>query len=137
MAEPNDDPAPGAAVFVDHSGRRRRAVAVAGSALGVAILLALVVLGVGLSGVSPVVLPGLPNPGQLNTGALPGGTLPHSSAVGVNGRPPVQAVVGTLPSPRTTPSPAPIPAPDLSSGPSPIVTSPEHHTPSHSPKPTK
>lgn len=60
-------------VFVDGSGRRRRLILVAGSAIGVLVVLALVMLVAGLFGASPVHLPGLPG-GQATDARQPGRT---------------------------------------------------------------
>jgi hypothetical protein len=48
-------------IFVDRSGRRRRMVAVLGTAIAVVIVVALVAVAAGLSGVSPLRVPGFPD----------------------------------------------------------------------------
>lgn len=47
-------------IFVDHSGRRRRAVMILGSGLGVLLVVGLIMLTAGLLTGSPVPLPGWP-----------------------------------------------------------------------------
>jgi hypothetical protein len=88
-----------AAVFVDRTGRRRRLFTLAGTGLAVAALIMLGLLVSGLSGASPLHLPGLPADANAPPGS--GGRSPSHAG-------PVPA---GLPSPsaraRPTPSPAP------------------------------
>lgn len=48
-------------IFVDHSGRRRRAVVVLGSGLGVLLIVGLIMVAAGLFNGSPIPLPGWPD----------------------------------------------------------------------------
>lgn len=64
-------------VFVDHTGRRRRAAIVLGSGLGVLLVVGLIMLTAGLLSGAPVRLPGWPDTAQ---GDLEG-TVPTPAAV--------------------------------------------------------
>jgi hypothetical protein len=87
------------AVFLDSTGRRRRVATVAGAGLAVAALAALGLLIGGVSGVSPLRLPGLP----AQVGAPAGGA----------------SDAGRAPASRTQPTPGPggpVPSPAPSAG---------------------
>ena len=123
-------------VFVDLSGRRRRYLAGVGASVAAVLTVALVMLGAGLAGLSPLSLPGFPDPARPTTGpsAQPGN-------VPANGRP---LTLNTDPSqdPASAPGVTQTSTPPATSGPSPTPspTSPRRtptQTPSHSPRPTR
>jgi len=114
----------GRPVFLDRSGRRRRLVLLAGLCLGAVLIGSLALLGVGLSGASPIHIPGFPD-----SGAHAGGPSPEPSDPSSGGREPGTAA---QPYPTTTPGPAASPSTEPTS-PRRIPT----HTPSHQPKPSK
>jgi hypothetical protein len=69
----------GKPVFVDRTGRRRRVVIVTGAAVGILIVVALVMLITGLTGSSPLHVPGFPDrPGEVPVAAPT--TTPEPSA---------------------------------------------------------
>jgi hypothetical protein len=92
-----------AAVFLDRSGRRRRLFTIVGTGLAAAALAALGLLVSGLSGASPLHLPGLP------ADAAPGGG---------GGRTPSHAgpVPAGLPSPPARARPTPALSPGAAAG---------------------
>ncbi len=113
----------GRPVFLDRSGRRRRLVLLVGGCIGAVLIASIALLGVGLSGASPLHIPGFPDAGQQAGGPspVPDGTAPPT--VGTESDP-------GSPLPTATPGPAGTPEP----------TTPRRipsHTPSHPPKPTK
>jgi hypothetical protein len=125
------DPPPNQPIFVDRSGRRRRVLTLIGASLAVAIVLVLVMLGAAVSGVSPLKVPGFPDPPK--PGNVPAGGPGADPAA----QTPLQGVGASL---RTsgTPPPGQTTAPGLTPSPSPTSTSLRHtptQTPSHSPKP--
>jgi hypothetical protein len=117
-------------VFVDRTGRRRRLIALAGSAGGLVLTVALFALVVGFTGAGPVSIPGWPD----SAGAVIGEPAT---------RPPSDARRPTTPRPQDaerTAEPSPIrPGADVSPSatvtptPSPTASA----TPSASPSPTK
>ena len=94
-------------VFVDHSGRRRRMFAIAGSAAAVVLLVALIMLGAGLFGVAPLRVPGFPDLGKANNGAAPSVTPGPEPITGGGGAGPARAEQGSTPSPTGSPTVAP------------------------------
>jgi hypothetical protein len=66
-------------VFVDHTGRRRRAAIVLGSGLGVVLIVGLIMLTAGLVTGSPMPLPGWPDAAQVEEGVGPPTPVPAPS----------------------------------------------------------
>jgi hypothetical protein len=66
-------------VFVDHTGRRRRAAIVLGSGLGVVLIVGLIMLTAGLVTGSPMPLPGWPDAAQVEDGVGPATPVPARS----------------------------------------------------------
>jgi hypothetical protein len=66
-------------VFVDHTGRRRRAAIVLGSGLGVVLIMGLIMLTAGLVTGSPMPLPGWPDAAQVDDGVAPATPAPRPS----------------------------------------------------------
>jgi hypothetical protein len=122
--DPAEDQLHDRPVFLDRSGHRRRVIAVAGGAAAVVLVIALVLFAAGLSGVSPLRVPGFPDPAR--QGSQP--TVAPSAPAPENGGQARPAVATVTPDPTT------------SGNGQPRTSSPRHiptQTPSHSPKPTK
>lgn len=112
-------------VFVDHSGRRRRLIVATGAGLATAIVVALIMLIAGLSGASPLHVPGFPDLGKpaeapAAAGSQTPGLRDSTAGAGASGTASsASPVAGTIASPSPT-SPRRVPT----------------QTPSHA-KPTK
>jgi hypothetical protein len=108
-----DDLGGGDPVFVDRSGVRRRLVTIAGAGLGTALAVGCLALVAGLTGSSPVPLPGFPDSGQGQHAPENAVVLP--AAVPTAG--PVTSAVRRPPSPRAvvTGATTPVVAPSLPS----------------------
>jgi hypothetical protein len=91
----------GRPVFVDRSGRRRRLAVLVGSSLAVVIVVAIVMLLAGLSGVSPLSVPGFPDVAKQTKAPA---VEPSQAPAGQ--RPVVPAAQPTTASPTESPSPS-------------------------------
>jgi hypothetical protein len=97
-------------VFVDRSGRRRRWAVAAGAGFAAVLLLSLVLLVAGLSGASPVHLPGFPEAGGQAKSPTPTPTAKSTAApapsTSVPGQPTASAT-STVPTPGSVSTSAP------------------------------
>jgi len=122
----NEAPTRGQPVFLDRSGRRRRLVLLVGGCVGTVLIASIALLGVGLSGASPVHIPGFPDAGRHAGGSSPEpiGAAPSTGSA----------------EPGTGSAPLPVVTPGSGATASPETTNPRRiptHTPSHPPKPSK
>ena len=111
-----------AAVFVDQSGRRRRLMVVVGTAVGSVLLATLGLLIAGLTGASPVRVPGFPDSGRVNVDQKAPAIAPQPSTL--ESAPDAGSTAGVLPTPGVT----------YAENENRRVPT---QTPSHRPKPTK
>jgi hypothetical protein len=72
-------------VFVDHTGRRRRAAIVLGSGLGVVLIVGLIMLTAGLVTGSPMPLPGWPDAAHVEEGVGPATAVPAPTPAQTSG----------------------------------------------------
>jgi hypothetical protein len=110
------------AVFVDYSGRRRRLMVVVGTAVGSVLLATLGLLIAGLTGASPVRVPGFPDSGRVNVDQQAPAIAPQPSTL--ESAPGAGSTAGVPPTPGAT---------SAESENRRVPT----QTPSHRPKPTK
>lgn len=90
-------------VFVDHTGRRRRAAIVLGSGLGLLLVLGLVMLSVGLVSGAPVPIPGWPDAAQVEQEVASPTVAPTRGA----DSPVVRRSTAAAPQPTTAPTDPP------------------------------
>lgn len=116
-------------VFVDRSGRRRRWAVAVGAGFAAILLLSLTLLVAGLSGASPVHLPGFPEAGRHAISPTPAPTSKSTTAPALN-----SSTAPAKPTPSATsavPAPTPSPASSSAQGRRPS------NAPSHPPHPSK